>query len=550
MTIEDRPITARGIAIPAAMLAGLIVLELGLVVLFYDHLMHFECHAVAPRPLCRTFSLMVPRAILAGAMLAMFVTARPGWRAWLAGQVTLYPAPHRLALQIAGIGLILAPWLWLQDGGTGRDVFLAVPFWVAGLVIGGWATLRLIAPPAVWMEALARAGPILWCAVALALVGPELARGIEIVWDRWEPLTEATFRASEWVLSRSDLPIYSNPPLRYLGVSDFIVEVSSQCSGIEGFMLFGAFLGFYIWLFRDRLAFPAVWLLLPLGLALSWCFNVFRIAALILVGHYVSPDLAINGFHSHAGWLFFTLLAGLTALAAHRVPVFRRSGHVRPAPAPSPVPPFFKDPVAARLLPFVIFMLSALVASTFSQIPALLYPWRALAMALALALFWRVLVAMPWRITPSAVGAGAGIGVLWIVTAPVPEAGPLSAALQDLGAVALFLWVAARIVGTAVLVPVIEELFFRGYVMERIAGSDRGERMAAAPRLRLIAAIAVSTALFAALHDRWLVAGLAGLLFAVLRLRRGGLTDAIVAHAVANALIAAQALRTGDWALI
>ena len=60
----------------------------------------------------------------------------------------------------------------------------------------------------------------------------------------------------------------------------------------------------------------------------------------------------------------------------------------------------------------------------------------------------------------------------------------------------------------------------------------------------------VTTALFAALHGRWIEAAIAGLLFAALTLRSRNITDAILAHAVANGLIALYALASGNWAMI
>ena len=62
--------------------------------------------------------------------------------------------------------------------------------------------------------------------------------------------------------------------------------------------------------------------------------------------------------------------------------------------------------------------------------------------------------------------------------------------------------------------------------------------------------ILVSSALFGALHTgRWLAGTLAGTLFAIAFYRRGNLADAIVAHATANALVAAYVLSTGSWGL-
>ena len=87
----------------------------------------------------------------------------------------------------------------------------------------------------------------------------------------------------------------------------------------------------------------------------------------------------------------------------------------------------------------------------------------------------------------------------------------------------------------------IEELFFRGYIQARLDWGTLSSR---------ITAVAVSACLFALVHGRWIEAGLAGVVFSMLYIRNGRLADAITAHAVANAFIAAVALWRGDWALI
>ena len=135
------------------------------------------------------------------------------------------------------------------------------------------------------------------------------------------------------------------------------------------------------------------------------------------------------------------------------------------------------------------------------------------------------------------------VGLLWLATAPAAGAGDaaLIAALAAMPPALFVLWVGARIVGTAVLVPVIEEFFFRGYVLSRIDTGGRAMR---------VLALAVSAGLFAALHDRWLAAALAGLLFGLIYLRRGRIADAVLAHALANAVIAAWAVGQGDWSVI
>lgn len=65
-----------------------------------------------------------------------------------------------------------------------------------------------------------------------------------------------------------------------------------------------------------------------------------------------------------------------------------------------------------------------------------------------------------------------------------------------------------------------------------------------------IIAVALSSALFAALHGRWIVAGLARVIFALVMLHRGRLGDAVQAHLAANLIVALWALLRFDFALI
>jgi exosortase E/protease (VPEID-CTERM system) len=231
-----------------------------------------------------------------------------------------------------------------------------------------------------------------------------------------------------------------------------------------------------------------------------------------------------------------------TALSIGVLVVVGRSGYALQAvvvPQVRSVAPLAQDDVAGRILPFIVFALSGLIAQAFWSEPALAYPVQAGMMLAALwwvrATLWQHLA---WPSMLSVV-AGIAVGVAWIASAPPSE--PPSDALLSLGAGAFALWASVRILGTVALVPVIEELFFRGYVQARL---DRGTVSSQ------IIAIGVSAGLFALVHGRWIEAGLAGVVFSLVYMRNGRLADAMAAHAVANAVIAAVALWRGDWALI
>ena len=84
----------------------------------------------------------------------------------------------------------------------------------------------------------------------------------------------------------------------------------------------------------------------------------------------------------------------------------------------------------------------------------------------ALALFWPVYRQLVWRLDPVALAAGAVIGVVWVIipynpTDYTPAYGELTGAL-------VVGWMVMRGLGTIVLVPIIEELFFRDYLEGRL----------------------------------------------------------------------------------
>lgn len=524
-------------------LAGVLACELVLIALLYKHNFEFVCRDVAPAWTCAALSGAIVRVVAMIGVASVILIARREILGVLRAGLHTGTSPW-LGVHAVGFFLLLAPWFFISDNSSSGAVSAGFALWIlGGLAAAIGAALALVTLEG-WRSALRVAGPVAIGGLGVAAFAPEIAGVFQNVW-KFDPVTEFTFSSVQSAILALGYEVFADPPTKELIVGDFGVLVGPQCSGVEGFLLITSFLGFYIWLFREQLKFPRVLILLPIGVVLSWCFNVVRLVTLILLGHHVSPDLAINGFHSHAGWLMFTIVAVGLALAAHALPWFRRDGGAeatKAAPATAPPPAFREDPYVAQIFPFLVFMASALLASTFFEVPAVAYPLRFMAMVAGLCLAIPYLRRLEWRLDPLAIAAGIGIGVLWILTSPVEaEPSPLAIALTQMSAGMLAIWVVTRVLGTTLLVPAIEELFFRGYVLRRIDNGSLGWR---------IFAIAVSTALFAALHGRWLEAGLAGMIFALLMLRKNRLADAIIAHMIANAVIAAWALYQGDWSVI
>jgi len=148
-----------------------------------------------------------------------------------------------------------------------------------------------------------------------------------------------------------------------------------------------------------------------------------------------------------------------------------------------------------------------------------------------------------------AVGAGLVVFVLWIqLDAPWMTLSPVGAVqpyapLDPAGGIDWAL-AAPRWLGAALLVPVMEELFWRSFLM-RWVQSPRFEGVS--PQAVGLRAVVLSTFVFVLAHTLWLAAIVAGLAYAWLYIRTGKLWVAVIAHAVTNGALGVWVLATGQW---
>jgi CAAX prenyl protease-like protein len=106
--------------------------------------------------------------------------------------------------------------------------------------------------------------------------------------------------------------------------------------------------------------------------------------------------------------------------------------------------------------------------------------------------------------------------------------------------------VLSRAVSAILLVPIVEELAFRGFLARRICAAAFERVDAAALPWR---GIVISSVAFGILHHRPLAGIAAGLAYGIIYRRRGVLGDAVVAHAATNAALVLVAWYTGRWDL-
>lgn len=424
-----------------------------------------------------------------------------------------------------------------------------VPYLMSLGVLGLTFVLAL-APIHFWRDILRTTWPSILLSAVFALIALWFSG---LAQAGWEPLAGATLHVSHWMLTLYENDVVMNVAAKELGVGTFVVNIAPECSGYEGMGLVLAFLGVYLFVFRRDLAFPNALVLLPIGVVTIWLLNAVRIAVLISIGAHASADVAVGGFHSQAGWIAFLLVTvGLMALS-HAVPFFRRpvaaSGlsvdNAAPGSAPSRSS---RDDAMTWLAPFIALMAASIIAGAFVPHDKWLYGLRVVGIGFAIWLFRDFYRAkLRDRVDRVALAAGLGVGAAWIATDPATtSASELGAWLSGLPPVAAALWLAIRAAGTIVFVPIAEEFAFRGYLHRLIMTV----RPAAGPVAMTLLACVISSALFGAIHQRWLAGALAGVVFALVMYRSGRISSAVVAHMAANAAIFAWALGAGQWSLL
>lgn len=102
-----------------------------------------------------------------------------------------------------------------------------------------------------------------------------------------------------------------------------------------------------------------------------------------------------------------------------------------------------------------------------------------------------------------------------------------------------------RILRAVVLAPIVEELFWRGWLMRWLVDSEFEKVPLGAYRA---GAFWITAALFAAEHGPfWDVGLLAGIAYNLWIIRTKKLADCILAHAVTNAILCAYVIASGKW---
>lgn len=229
-----------------------------------------------------------------------------------------------------------------------------------------------------------------------------------------------------------------------------------------------------------------------------------------------------------------------------------------PASSAYPVDaPLFSRAAWARILPFGAYIFFIILGDMLERAGFAraelrwIYPVQAGTVAVLLAVNWRgyheLRQALPTRsqlLTALAVGVlvwalWINLDLPWMTVGSSPGYDPRTNGEFD------WLLVVVRILGAALVVPVMEELFWRSFVMRWV---DSVDFEALDPARVGLKGFMVSVVLFGFEHNLWLAGIVAGVAYSLLYMRHRNLWSAVLAHAVTNGLLGVWVVATGSWA--
>ncbi len=209
------------------------------------------------------------------------------------------------------------------------------------------------------------------------------------------------------------------------------------------------------------------------------------------------------------------------------------------------------SPVLSRVMPFAAFALLTLGQDRFGDFSQ--YVVYTIKTAVGAWLLWLVrprVEEMRWKISWEAVIAGVAVFIAWVgLDGYYPTLAARSGRfnpVHTLGAGSRLAWtfVGVRLLGSSLVVPPLEEVFYRSFLYRFIIRSEFSKVPLDAFRWK---AFLLAGVIFGISHYEWLPGILCAFAYQGLVCRKKRLGDAITAHAITNFLLGLYVLSGGAY---
>ncbi|WP_018411030.1 CAAX prenyl protease-related protein [Methyloversatilis thermotolerans] len=223
-------------------------------------------------------------------------------------------------------------------------------------------------------------------------------------------------------------------------------------------------------------------------------------------------------------------------------------------------PSLFNRAVLARALPFAIYILFLAIGAPLADLLGTdarwMYAVQIACVVIALIVFRRDYVELrevapdgPLHGTAGIVVAlllGAAVWALWIWLDFPPFAFGPGAGYRPLDEAGMLIlpMVVVRIFGAAVVVPVMEELFWRSFIQRWL---DKPDFLSVAARSVTLRSVLIASVVFGFEHGQWAAGIVAGLAYGGLYRLTGRLWLAILSHALTNFMLGMWVVHSGQW---
>jgi hypothetical protein len=199
------------------------------------------------------------------------------------------------------------------------------------------------------------------------------------------------------------------------------------------------------------------------------------------------------------------------------------------------------------IVPFALFAVCIYTAPLFNTSQFLVYPIKTILVAASLIYFWNA-YKQEIRFTFSWLSVISGVVVFFIWVLPeglYPQIGHSEFnPYEQASGFGVYFLIAFRLVGASLIVPTMEELFWRSFALRFSIRSDF--KSVPLGHFSWFSFILISL-LFGFEHHRWLVGIFAGMVYAGVLYRRRNLFDPILSHAITNFLLGLYVVSTHQW---
>jgi uncharacterized protein len=204
----------------------------------------------------------------------------------------------------------------------------------------------------------------------------------------------------------------------------------------------------------------------------------------------------------------------------------------------------------ARTAPFAVFALLTLVQGQFGDSAQYwIYALKTIVAAWLLWLFRRQVPELQWKFSWEAVAAGVAVFIVWVGLDGFYPMFPRERSFDPArtygqGSVLGLMLTGVRILGSTLVVPMLEEVFYRSFLYRYIIHSQFWKLPLGRFDLR---AFLIVGAVFGIGHFEWLPGILCAFAYQALVCRKNRLGDALSAHAITNLLLGLWVVSRGAY---